>query len=260
MGRCAAQSSGSGPTAMPKVAIVAALEREVSGLTRSWNRLERHYDGRRFVFLERDDVVVVCGGIGLDSARRAAEAAIALYHPTQLHSVGFAGALNAELRVGDLIAASVVIDARDGSRAFVAGADSQNSLVTYMSVAGVQQKRNLAHAFGAKAVDMEAAAVAAAAGAHGIPFAATKVISDESNFEIPEMDRFIDAHGHFRTVNFAVFIALRPWLWRRVAMLAGNSRKAARVLGEHLERWVQDLSLRSEPVAAASGSHAGGSK
>ena len=245
---------------MPKVAIVAALEREVSGLTRSWNRVEQPYDGRRFVFLERDEVVVVCGGIGLEAARRAAEAVISLYHPAQLHSVGFAGALDGELRVGDLIVASVVIDARDGSRAFVSGVDNQNSLVTYMAVAGVQQKKKLAHAFGAKAVDMEAAAVAAAAAAHGIPFAATKVISDESNFEIPEMDRFIDGHGHFRTVNFAVFIALRPWLWRRVATLAGNSRKATRALGEHLERWVHDMSPRSEPVAAASAPHAGSSK
>src|SRR5580704_12635322 len=192
---CAVQSSGSGPTDMPKVAIVAALEREVRGLTRSSNRVEQRYEGRSFVFFERDEVVVVCGGIGLEAARRAAEAVISLYHPAQLHSVGFAGALDPDLRVGDLIVASVVIDARDGSRAFVSGVDSQNSLVTFMSVAGVQQKKNLAPAFGAKAVDMEAAAVAAAAVAHGIPFAATKVISDEWNFELPEMDRFIDSRG-----------------------------------------------------------------
>jgi len=245
---------------MRKVAIVAALEREVSGLTRNWNRVEQQYDGRRFVFLERGEVVVVCGGIGLDAARRAAEAVIVLYHPMQLHSVGFAGALNPELHVGDLIAASVVIDARDGSRAFVAGADSQSSLVTYMSVAGVQQKKNLAHAFGAKAVDMEAAAVAAAAVAHGIPFAATKVISDESNFELREMARFIDPQGRFKTANFALFAALRPWLWGRVALLAANSRKATRALSEHLELWLEDLSRVSEPVAATSGSSAEGGK
>jgi adenosylhomocysteine nucleosidase len=245
---------------MRKVAIVAALEREVSGLTRNWNRAEQQYDGRRFVFLERGEVVVVCGGIGLDAARRAAEAVIVLYHPNLLHSVGFAGALNPELRVGDLIVASVVIDARDGSRAFVAGADSQSSLVTYMSVAGVQQKKNLAHAFGAKAVDMEAAAVAAAAVAHGIPFAATKVISDESNFELREMARFIDPQGRFKTANFALFAALRPWLWGRVALLAANSRKATRALSEHLELWLEDLSRVSEPVAATSGSSAEGGK
>ena len=45
---------------------------------------------------------------------------------------------------------------------------------------------------------MEAAAVAAAAAGHGIGFAATKVISDELNFEMPEMERFIDARGNFK--------------------------------------------------------------
>jgi hypothetical protein len=53
---------------MPKVAIVAALEREVSGLTKGCRRVEREYEGRKFVFFERDEMVVVCGGIGLGGA------------------------------------------------------------------------------------------------------------------------------------------------------------------------------------------------
>jgi adenosylhomocysteine nucleosidase len=78
---------------------------------------------------------------------------------------------------------------------------------------------------------MEAAAVAAAAQAHGIRFTATKVISDGLQFDMPETARFIDAQGGFRTAAFAAFVALRPWLWRRVAMLARNSSRAARILG-----------------------------
>src|SRR5271167_2956542 len=100
---------------MPKVAIIAALEREVSGLIKGWHRVERQYEGRSFVFFERDEVVVVCGGIGLEAARRAAEAVFALYHPALLLSVGFAGALDAGLHVGDLFMPTVSIDARDGS-------------------------------------------------------------------------------------------------------------------------------------------------
>jgi adenosylhomocysteine nucleosidase len=235
---------------MPKVAIVAALEREVSGLTRNCSRVEQRYDGRSFVFFERDDMVVVCGGIGVEAARRAAEAVIALYHPTLLQSVGFAGALDASLRVGDLFMPAVVIDARDGSRVEIDGAAPRrggSSLVTFMTVAGVQQKASLAKSYGAHAVDMEAAGVATAARAHGIRFGATKVISDELNFEMPHMVRFFDATGQFRTVSFAAFVALRPGLWRRVALLARNSRKAAHALGEHLERYLQELSRASGP-------------
>jgi hypothetical protein len=104
-----------------------------------------------------------------------------------------------------------------------------------MTVASTNQKANLAQGYGAQAVDMEAAAVAAAARAHGIQFAATKVISDGLDFEMPETARFIDSQGRFRTSAFAVFVALRPSLWRRVAILARNSNRAARVLAEHLE-------------------------
>jgi adenosylhomocysteine nucleosidase len=249
---------------MPKLAIVAALEREVSGLTKNSRRLERQHQGRNFVFFERkgedkddkdkdknEDMVIVCGGIGLDSARRAAEAVIALYHPTELQSVGFAGALDQTMHVGDLFIPSAVIDARDGSRIFTADVNNRNpesgdTLVTFNSVAGAQQKTNLAQAFGAKAVDMEAAAVAAAATAHRLGFAATKVISDELEFELPQMERFVDARGQFRTAAFVAFFALRPWLWPRVAALARNSRKAAQALGSYFAQLNREQNLPLE--------------
>jgi adenosylhomocysteine nucleosidase len=237
---------------MSKVAIVAALEREVSGFTRICRRVTQEYEGRTFTSFERDDMVIVCGGIGMESARRAAETVIAFYSPTLLQSVGFAGALDASLHVGDLFTPAVVIDARDGGRVEIPGGDKRSMLVSFMAVAGVEQKRNLATAYGAQVVDMEAAGVAAAARAHDIAFGVAKVISDDWNFEMPQMGRFIDAQGRFKTAPFVLFVALRPWLWRRVARLASNSRKAARVLGEHLERLRMELSqLADHPAAAA---------
>jgi adenosylhomocysteine nucleosidase len=218
---------------MSKTAVVAALEREVSGLVRNWTRVQRDHDSRRFTFFEHDDTVLVCGGIGPEPARRAAEAVIALYHPSLLQSVGFAGALDANLRIGDIICPAVVIDARDGSRVQIEG--GEGTLVTFMAVATAAQKANLAQAYAAQAVDMEASAVAAAARAHNLQFTATKVISDGLHFEMPETARFIDAHGRFKTAAFALHVALRPWLWPRVATLAGNSSRAARSLGAHLK-------------------------
>jgi len=246
---------------MPKVAIVAALEREVSGLTASCRPVERHCEGRSFVFFERGDMVMVCGGIGVEAARRASEAVIALYSPALLQSVGFAGALDASLQVGDLFMPAIVIDARDGSRIEIddaaastqaASTQERRSLVTFPAVAGVQQKTSLARAYGAQAVDMEAAGVAAAARAHGIAFDAMKVISDELHFEMPQMDRFIDPSGRFKTANFAAYVAIRPQLWSRTATLAANTRKAARVLSEHLEHYHRDreLSRPSDPIPA----------
>jgi adenosylhomocysteine nucleosidase len=236
---------------MPKVAIVAALEREVKGLIENWSRVEQEFEGRKFAFFVRDELVVICGGIGTECARRAAEAVIALYHPARVESVGFAGALDETLRVGEIFRSAEVIDARDGSRfetccvetgRFKTG-DEQGTgrLVTFMAAAGVEQKAKLAKAYQARAVDMEAAGVLAAARAHGIVFGATKVISDELDFEMPRMADFIDAAGRFKTASFVMYIALRPWLWKRVAVLARNSSKAAKALAAHLERFQCDL-------------------
>src|SRR5208283_5158541 len=98
-----------------KVVLVAALEREVRGLTKRWRSIEREYEGRRFKFFESGQSVLVCGGIGAEAARRATEAAVALYQPELVQSVGFAGALDPGLKVGEIFSPSRVIDARDGS-------------------------------------------------------------------------------------------------------------------------------------------------
>jgi adenosylhomocysteine nucleosidase len=245
---------------MPKVAIasIAALEREISAFTKGWTRVEREHQGRNFLFLrreehEREEMIVVCGGIGLEAARRAAEAVIVLYRPSLVQSVGFAGALDASLHVGDVFIPAVVIDARDGSRTniegMIEGGNNKGTLVSFMDVAGIDQKASLAQAYGAQAVDMEASAVAAAARAHGISFAVIKVISDEMNFEMPQTARFIDSQGQFKTASFALHAAFRPWLWPRVAQLAGNSRKAATALAQHLETFRQQLSQASGKLA-----------
>jgi len=225
---------------MSNLAFVAALEREIAPLIKHWHRIQRDYAGRKFTFFEGDNIVAVCGGIGLEPARRAAEAVIALYHPSHLHSVGFAGALNPEMHIGDIFTPSAVVDARDGSRTQLDA--GEGVLVTFMAVADAAQKTRLAHAYSARAVDMEAAAVATAARAHGITFGATKVISDELKFEMPGMTRFINPEGQFNTAGFAMFAALRPWMWRSIATLAGNSRKAGQRLSAHLEDTSKDMS------------------
>jgi adenosylhomocysteine nucleosidase len=221
-----------------KVAIVAALEREVRGLTKNWSVREREYEGRRFRFFEHDSVVLVCGGMGVEAARRATEAAIALYHPLRVQSVGFAGALDPALKVGTIFIPGRVIDAGDGSS--VETHSGAGVLVTFGSVAGAEQKRNLAAAYGAQAVDMEAAAVARGAAAHGVGFSAVKAISDEAGFVLPDMDRFAGSDGRFRQAKFLIHAGIRPRLWSGVFKLAANAVKAAKALCAELERQNSD--------------------
>ena len=219
---------------MSRVAIVAALEREVRPLVMHWRRSEREHDGRRFRFFENNQFVLVCGGIGADAARRAAEAVIVLYAPSVVYSAGYAGALDPQLKVGDVISAARVVNAGDGSSAQIPGGDGV--LVSYPAVATAEQKVKLRESYQAQAVDMEAAAVARAAEARGVGFSALKVISDEFDFEFPPTDRFVDSEGRFHEIRFAGFAAVRPWLWLPVIRLARNSGRASRVLCEEIRK------------------------
>lgn len=197
---------------------------------------------------------MVCGGIGAESARRAAEAVIANYSPQSVISAGVAGALVSDLHVGGTIFPVVVIDTQDGSR-HESGIHSaplgQSSLgrtilATYPEIASVAQKQQLAKSYGAHAVDMEAAAVARAAEKHGLPFIAVKAISDDLSFELPEMNRFI-RNGRFLTRNFVFHVAVRPWLWLRVLRLARNTRLAS----ENLCAWLRESVLTNTIVPGA---------
>jgi adenosylhomocysteine nucleosidase len=219
---------------MSRVAIVAALEREVRPLIRKWRVSEKEHGGRRFRFFEKDDAVVVCGGIGAEAARRAAEAVIELYSPAVIYSAGFAGALDSKLKVGDVVLPRRVVNAGDGSS--IEMEIGGGVLVSFASVACLTQKEKLRESFSAHVVDMEAAAVARAAQARGVRFATVKVISDECDFDFPALERFVNANGEFSELRFALFAAIRPWLWARVVRLATNSRRAAWALSEWLEK------------------------
>jgi len=228
-----------------KVAIVAALEREIRPLVKIWRLCEQDHAGRRFRFYESEYAVLTCGGIGAEPARRAAEAIIALYQPALIYSAGFAGALDRKQHIGDIIVPRRVINANDGSS--IDTGQGEGILVSFASVASPEQKAKLAYSYSAQAVDMEAAAVARAAEARGVRFAAVKAVSDESDFVLPAVDAFIDAEGQFKTTAFALFTAIRPWTWGATLRLTRNSRLASQALCSWIEHVDMSKLLRSEP-------------
>lgn len=219
---------------MPKIAIVAAMEREIQPFVKDWPATRREYEGQSFKVFEKEGTVVVCGGMGAEAARCAAEAVISLYEPGLIISAGFAGALDPSLQVGDTLTPRHVIDAGDGSR--TDAGSGEGILISFETVADAQQKAKFASAFGAHAVDMEAAAVARAADAHGVKFLACKVISDRSDQHLPPLAPFIGKDGRFHVGKFAFYIAFRPWLWKGLRRLASDSLKAAQALGYSLEK------------------------
>jgi adenosylhomocysteine nucleosidase len=239
---------------MSRIAIIAAMEREVRPLIRSWNVRTLEHGGRRYRLFENGQAVLICAGIGPEAARRATEAVIQEVHPVRVISVGFAGALDGSLQVGQVLEPRTVINAADGVRTEVGS--GEGILVSSSTAAGKEQKIRLTKAYGASAVDMEAAAVAQGAQARGVEFGALKAISDAADFRLPAMDRFVADFvaddGSFRSVRFACHVARRPWLWGTTIALARNSSKASRALCGALVSYLGREILRHQTLPAES--------
>ena len=215
-----------------RIAIVAAMEREVRPLIRRWKVRTKvrtmEHGGRRYRLFENGEAVLVCSGIGAEAARRATEAVIRAVSPVRVISVGFAGAIESSLQVGHVLEPRMVINAADGAR--TESGSGEGILVSSATVADQAQKIRLGKAYGAIAVDMEAAAVAQGGQARGVEFGALKAISDAADFDLPALARFVAKDGSFHSVGFACYVAVRPWLWGTTIALARNSSKASHAL------------------------------
>jgi uridine phosphorylase len=224
---------------MKRVLIIAALPRELEPLTRGWKRREFTAQNRNVTLWESDHGIAACAGIGGISARIATDAAYkaAAAEASLIVSAGLAGALTPDLRVADIVQPATVTDGVDGLS--IDTAEGSGTLITSGAIATAPDKESLARS-GAGAVDMEAFAVADVARVYGVPFIAIKSISDELDFKLPPLGRFISPEGQFRTGQFVVWTLLRPWCWQTVIQLGRNSAAAVRSLTQALENTVQN--------------------
>jgi adenosylhomocysteine nucleosidase len=233
-----------------------------------WTRTDLARGSRSLICYESGDRVAVAGGIGCNQAEAAARAVVEKYRPRILISAGLAGALIPSLKVGSIVTPNVIVDAATGAeyrckttsatetlRHEENGASRTGEgtstparatpvrsgdpgacvtrpcrLVSTNEVAGAQSKADLAERFQALTVDMEAAGVARVAQECNLGFLCVKAISDESDFPMPPLNRFVDREGNFKTGSFAAWTALRPQHWSRVLELSRNSALALRAL------------------------------
>jgi adenosylhomocysteine nucleosidase len=219
---------------MSKIAIIAALDREIADFVRGWKRADIQCSMRTVRLYESDNGIVAVAGIGAVSARVAADTAYKRANGaiSQFVSAGLAGALTPEWKVGDVFRPATIIDEADDVS--IPTSDGAGTLITAGTIADEQVKRIFAAKHIAQAVDMEAYAVADVARIYKVPFTAIKVISDELNFPMPPLGRFLTDRGEFRTGAFTMYVALRPWLWPTVVKLGSNSARATQVLRREL--------------------------
>ncbi|MCC6201776.1 MAG: hypothetical protein IT494_02075 [Gammaproteobacteria bacterium] len=178
-----------------------------------------------------DSALVVQSGIGAARAAVAAEA-LAQQQVSALLSFGTAGGLDPTLAPGTLLLPSRLI-ADDGvslpiDAAWHAAALTRLSAQQVVTgslcsrrqiVATAAAKTALADSTNACAVDMESAAIATVAVAHGLPFLAVRAVLDPASFTLPRPAQVaLDETGALRTGRLALALLAAPHalpaLWR----------------------------------------------
>lgn len=214
---------------------VAAFVWEVALLLRRQQRVFRLGAGRYRFLWNGEPAVLAIGGSGIANAYRAAADLMRDFSPPAIVSIGFAGGLREDLRVGDLVLAETVIEESSGTlyacrEALVPLRNAIRGIVlsTQAVVRTAERKHELANGWGALAVDMEAAGVARAAAERGAAFGAVKAITDAAGESLAiDFQRCQSDDGGLLSwkilrASMASRSGVRD-LWR----LAGGARRAA---------------------------------
>lgn len=231
-----------------RIAIVAAMESEIGFLRRAMTPPDPTREKCTVGTIGAKTVMLLRSGVGPQSTARRLAEATKLDAPQCVLSIGCAGALSPNVRVGDAVIADRIVDGASDETAYApssrlvhAARDCCKDLnfhfhsgttVSVPEVAATKEaKGNLAAKHGAIAVDMETAQVAAWAERIGAPMLALRTISDASNDRIPpEIGTIVDPHGKLRPARAVALFARKPHLLPEAVRLKRNLDRSLQAL------------------------------
>jgi len=202
-------------------------------------------------------VRVILTGMGQDHALEAARRFL-VEKPEICISTGLAGALRAEYRPGDLVAARLVSEVGEPvavashrellSTAVDCGARQIERLATSRTlVARAEQRRQLGKH--AEAVDMESYTILAEAARHGVPAVAIRAVSDTADFDLPyDFERARDMRGQIRVASVVSQVLRRPGGLPRLMRLTRDCSFASRRLADFLDAYAGTIADRLIPI------------
>lgn len=238
-----------------RILVTFAVEAEFAPWKRLRNLQSRKAGGFEVFSAQigRASVDFVVSGMGLESARRAAEAAMPPAPAICLAS-GFAGALKPQYKIGDIVAARSVqllgkAKTIECSRNIVMAAlenqarDAKMFLTVSEVVSSSEEKQKLSPF--ADAVDMESFATLTVAQEKKIPAAAVRVISDRLDEDMPaNIETTVDDRGRVKIGGVVKHVARHPLQIPALIRLGRESRTAAEALAHFLEAFIKELSFR----------------
>ena len=251
------------------IAVFAAMSRELAGFERRLSGRERAAAGEcplRLGYCGDKRVLLCRTGVG-KRAEGALRAVLEGHRPWLVLSVGVCGALDPELRAGDLVLCESVRAApsvdpqaapvRSGegllSQALAAAGAAGlrvrvGQSLTVERVAGdAAEKDALRESTGLDVVEMESYWVGMVARESGLPFLTARVVLDEQGDTVPALPGIVQPDGSTRLWRVLPYALKHPGQVPRILSMAVSERRALRNLTRFLEAFVG--AFKTLPVA-----------
>ena len=230
-----------------RIAIIGAIKDEIAGVKKEMQITDtlRWQSGNAFAGTwQGRPIVLVRSGMGCECAKIALAEIAEKYDLERVVSIGYAGALDPALQVGDLIIADKVVYyetmksySLDKELSDPMPEVRRGTLLTVDSPATKpQEKKALREKYSAVAVDMETSALAEEAQARDLPFVSIRAVTDTADQELIDCSHLVAEDGDVSKLKAGWHILTHPGDLKGMIDLGKNAQKATANLTEFLGR------------------------
>ena len=234
-----------------RIAIIGAIKDEIAGIKKQMQITDtlRWPTGNAFVGeWHGRTIVLIRSGMGCDRARRALAEMAKKFELEQVISIGYAGALDPALKVGDLVVADQVVYyetmknySLDKELLSMMPEARRGTLLTVDSPAAKpQEKKALREKYSAVAVDMETFALAEGAETHHLPLASVRAITDTADQELIDCSPLVADDGDVSKLKAGWHILTHPGDLKGMIDLGQHAKLATANLTEYVSQWIQE--------------------
>jgi adenosylhomocysteine nucleosidase len=232
------------------IGLIAAMSLESDAFLRFIPKREAYALGPfravRFRLADRN-CVLATSGMGVEHAADCTRRLVAAAHPQLLISFGIAGAVNADLNIGDVVVsnnhciwrsgsptpllplAPLSRPAREAAAQALLPEETKLTAGTAITTRGSQVTPEAVADLTGPILEMETAGIAQAAVEAGIPLLSIRAISDGPQAPIPlDLEAIMDEHYNLRIGKALGMILRNPLLIGQLRPMMQNSAKAAR--------------------------------
>lgn len=204
------------------IAIIAATYGEIKYFTsRIKKKKITEKDGMQVIEadLNKLSFVLIISGVGIKKAKNAAHLAITRFKPGIILATGFSGALQEDLKVGDILIGTAVVSLLNQDKIDLFSDIPKipfyfrkGLLLSESSFASSsREKIELSERSEALAVDMETWGVAGVTSEHGARAVSCRVVSDALHHSLPRMEKLFNKNASLSIKKSLIYFLKNPF-------------------------------------------------